>query len=404
MPRYSYIAKDFKGEIKSGVLEAENESVLAQILKNKGYFLIKADSGPIPKKRFEFHLPFLNRISLVEKLMFASNLQLMVSTGVSLPRAIRILSENTKNKKFKKILGEISEKITKGKNLSESLMDYPNVFPEIFYRMVEVGEEGGTLENVLDILAKQMEKEHELKSKVRGAMIYPIVLVSFMVIIGIVMMIIVVPKFSELFSGLGITLPLATRILIFVGNSLASYWYILPITFFILFLLLRFALKTNLGKLFWDKWSLKIPIIGGIIKKTNTAQTVRTLGSLIASGVPIVRSLEIVSKTLGNIYYKKAVAKTGEEVKKGSSLAAALRQYGNLYPQLIIQITAIGEETGKTSIVLEKIAEFFEKDIDNTTKNFSSVIEPLLIVFIGLCVGFFALSIIQPLYSMLGAV
>ncbi len=404
MPRYSYIAKDFKGEIESGVLEAENESALSQTLRDKGYFLIKADSGPMPKKRFELHLPFLNRISLVEKLMFASNLQLIVSAGVSLPRAIRILSENTKNKKFKKILGEISEKITKGNNLSESLMDYPNVFPEIFCRMVEVGEEAGTLENVLDILAKQMEKDHELKSKVKGAMIYPIVLVSFMIIIGIVMMIIVVPKFSELFSGLGITLPLATRILIFVGNSLASYWYMLPIIFFILLLLLRFVLKTTLGKLFWDKWSLKIPIIGEIIKKTNTAQTVRTLGSLMASGVPIVRSLEIVSKTLGNIYYKKAIAKTGEEVKKGSSLSAALKQYGNLYPQLIIQITAIGEETGKTSIVLEKIAEFFEKEIDNITKNFSSIIEPLLIVFIGLAVGFFALSIIQPLYSMLGAV
>ncbi|MBU4204715.1 type II secretion system F family protein [Patescibacteria group bacterium] len=404
MPRYSYIAKDFKGKIKSGILEAENESALTQILKDKGYFLIKTDTGTIPKKRFEIHLPFFNHISLVEKLMFTNNLQLMVSAGVSLPRAIRILSEHTENKKFKKILWEISEKITKGNNLSESLLDYPNVFPEIFFRMIEVGEESGTLEKVLDILAKQMEKDHELKSRVRGAMIYPAVVFSFMFVIGIVMMIMVVPKFSEMFNSLGITLPLTTQILIFVGNLLANYWYTLPIIFCLLFLFLRFALKTNSGKLFWDKWSLKIPIIGGIIKKTNTTQTVRTLGSLIASGMPIVRSLEIVSKTLGNIYYKKAIAETGEKVKKGSSLAAALQQYKNLYPQLVIQITEIGEETGKTSVVLGKIAEFFEKDIDNITKNFSSIIEPFLIIFIGLAVGFFALSIIQPLYSMLGAV
>ena len=403
MPKFSYIAKDFEGKTKSGTLEAENESALTKVLKDKGYFLVSVDPGATTKKRFEFNLPFLNRISLTEKLMFTNNLQLTVSAGVSLPSAIRILSEHTKNKKFKKILEEISEKITKGNNFSGALLDYPNVFPEIFYRMVEVGEESGTLESVLEVLAKQMEKEHQLKSRVQGAMIYPALLLSFMFVIGIVMMIMVVPKFSEMFNSFGIVLPITTRILIFVGNSLASYWYMLPIIFCFLFLSLRFALKTNFGKLAWDTCVLRIPIIGGIIKKTNTTQTIRTLGSLIASGVPIVRSLEIVSKTLENVHYKKAISQVAEEVKKGSSLSAALKKHEDLYPQLVIQITAIGEETGKTSIVLEKIAEFFEKDIDNITKNFSSIIEPFLLIFIGVAVGFFALSIIQPLYGILGS-
>jgi len=402
MPRYSYVAKDLKGEIESGIMEAESESTLAQTLKEKGCFLVKADSEI--KKGFEINLPFLNRISLVEKLMFTDNLQLMVSAGVSLTRAIHILSENAKNKKFKKILREISEKITKGKNLSESLLDYPGVFSEIFCRMIEIGEESGTLESVLDVLAKQMKKDHELRSRVKGAMIYPAVLFSFMFLIGIVMLIMVVPKFSEMFNSLGIVLPITTRILIFTGNLLANYWYMLPVIIGFLFVSFRFILKTKIGRLLWDKWSLKIPIIGGLIKKTNITRTVRTLGSLVSSGIPIVRSLEIVSKTLGNVYYRKAIAEAGEKVKKGSSLAAALQQYESLYSKLIIQITEIGEETGKTSVVLEKIAEFFEKDIDNITKNFSSIIEPFLIVFIGLAVGFFALSIIQPLYGMLGSI
>lgn len=349
-------------------------------------------------------MTFFNRVSLTEKLMFINNLQLMVSAGVSLPRAFSILSEQTRNRKFKKVLREISEKIVKGRNLSESLSDYPNIFSEIICSMISVGEEAGTLEKVLNILAKQLEKEHDLRSKLKNAMIYPVILISFMIIIGIVMMIIVVPKFSELFNSMGLTLPLATRMLIFIGNGLANYWYLLPIIFFILFFLLRTILKTQVGKSLWDGWSLKIPIIGKIIIKTNTTYTSRTLGSLIASGVPIIRSLEVVSKTLGNVHYKEAIAKTGEKIKKGSSLSEALMEYENLYPQVITQIIRIGEETGKTSIVLEKIAEFFEKEVDNITKNFSVVLEPLLILLVGLCVGFFALSIIQPLYGMLEAV
>jgi len=336
--------------------------------------------------------------------MFINNLQLMVSTGVSLPRAFSILSEQTKNRKFKKVLKEISEKIVKGKDLSESLSDYPNIFSEIVCSMVSVGEEAGTLEKVLNILAKQLEKEHDLRSKLKNAMIYPVILISFMIIIGIVMMIMVVPKFSELFSSLGITLPIATRILIFIGNGLAKYWYLLPIILLVLFFLIRIILKTPAGKSLWDGWSLRIPVIGKIIIKTNTTYTSRTLGSLIASGVPIVRSLEVVSKTLGNVHYKRAIADTEEKIKKGSTLSEALMEYENLYPSVIPQIIRIGEETGKTSNVLEKIAEFFEKEVDNITKNLSAVLEPFLILLVGLCVGFFALSIIQPLYGMLNTI
>ncbi len=404
MPRYSYVAKDIKGEIQLGTQEAVNETTLNQILNEKGYFLIKKESLVAPTSKLELCLSFFSRISLAEKLLFVTNLQLMVSAGVPLSRAIGILAGHTENKKFKGIIEEISEKIIKGKSLFESMSGYPNVFPEIFCRMIEVGEEAGTLETVLDVLVKQMEKDYALRSKLRGAMIYPIIVFSLMLVIGIVMMITIIPKFSNLFSSMGVTLPFTTRVLIFTGNSLAKYWYLIPIVFLALFLFLRFSLKTNVGKLIWSKFSLRIPIIGSIVKKTNIAQTIRTLGSLLASGVSIVRSLEIISNTLGNIYYRRAIIMAAEDVKKGFHLAEVLQKYGNLYPQLITQVIETGEETGKTSLVLEKIAEFYEKDIDRITANLSSVVEPFLIVFIGLCVGFFALSIIQPMYGILGSV
>ncbi|MBM3250639.1 MAG: type II secretion system F family protein [Candidatus Nealsonbacteria bacterium] len=403
MPRYSYIAKTLEGEPRSGFLEAKSEHELARVLRKEGSVLISANiEGEISKKKqFAIRLFFLGKVSLVEKMMFTRNLRVMISAGVSLPRALHLLAEQTKNKKFRLALLDVEKEIIRGQGFSVGLAKYPNIFPEFFQSMVKTGEEAGTLEEILEVLNRQMEKEQELKSKVKGALVYPAVIVSAMVIIGILMLVIVIPKLSQTFDELEVELPLTTRMIIAFGNFLARFWYTLPLILLLFFILFKIISKTKTGKSIIDSLILKTPIVGPIIKKTNASHTVRILSSLISSGVPIVRSLEVVSGTLGNIHYKEAILEVARKVEKGSKLAEVLKPYQNIYPILVIQMLEIGEETGETSVILEKLADFFEEEVANATKNLSAIIEPVLMIIIGAAVGFFAISMLQPIYGML---
>ena len=410
MPRYLYTAKSLEGEEKSGILEAKDEHQLARILRKAGLILIRAESEEKIKKRprpffgKSGALPFLGGVSLTEKMMFTRNLQVMISAGLPLPRALITLAAQSKNKKFQKALLEIGEEIAKGKSFSESLTKYPNIFSELFKSMVRVGEESGTLDEVLKTLSRQMERENDLKSKIKGAMIYPAVIIAAMIGIGILMLIMVVPNLAKTFKELNVELPITTKIVIGLATFLVEKWYLVIIILFFLIFLFWQAIKTKSGKKLIDALTLKIPIIAPIIRKTNSAYTVRTLSSLIAAGVPIVRSLEITSGTLGNIYYKSAMAEAMERMRKGEKLSEALKPYEAIYSPMVIQMIAVGEETGGTSDVLAKLADFFEDEVGNATKNLASVIEPVLMLIIGAAVGFFAVSMIQPMYSMLGAI
>ena len=407
MPQYFYTAKSFKGEIETGTLEAGTKKELSKILHQEGYVLIRAEAEleiKDKKNKFEISLSFFGKVSLTEKMMFTRNLRVMVSAGVSLPRSLSILSTQSKNPKFKKALAEILEAVNKGKSLSESLKKYPEIFSELFVSMIKAGEESGTLENVLKNLAYQMEKEHDLRSKIIGAMVYPAVIIFAMVGIGVLMLIMVIPKLAETFRELEIDLPLTTRFVIGLGEFLATKWYLFLIIVFVLFFLLKNALKTKRGKKILDSITLKIPIISPIIKKTNSAQTLRTLSSLIVSGIPLVRALRIVSGSLGNIYFKEAIISAIEKIQKGGKLSLALTPYQDLYPPMVIQMIEIGEETGQTSEILAKLADFYEEEVTNHTKNLSAIMEPLLMLLVGGAVGFFAISMIQPMYSMLGAI
>ncbi|OGZ17278.1 MAG: hypothetical protein A2Z78_01505 [Candidatus Nealsonbacteria bacterium RBG_13_36_15] len=405
MPQYFYTAKSFKGELETGTLEAKDKKELSKILHQKGYVLIGVELETEDKKRkFEISLPFFGRVSLTEKMMFTRNLQVMISAGVSLPRSLSILSEQSKNKIFKKVLNEIGEMVNKGDSFSDSLKKYPDTFSELFVNMVKVGEESGTLEEVLKNLTFQMERDYELKSKIVGAMIYPAVIICAMIGIGTLMLIMVIPQLAETFRELEVDLPPTTRFVIGLGEFLATFWYLVIILIIVLSFLFRRSLKTRGGKRVFDKITLKIPIISPIVKKTNSAQTLRTLSSLIVSGIPIVHALEIVSGSLGNIYFKEAIAQSIEKVQKGEKLSLALRPYQSLYPLMVIQMIEIGEETGQTSEILAKLANFYEEEVTNATKNLSAIIEPVLMLLIGGAVGFFAISMIQPIYSMLGAI
>lgn len=404
MPRYFYIAQSLQGESKSGVLEAKDEHQLARILRQEGLILIRAElKEKLKKKKFEISFPSFG-VSLPEKIFFVRNLKVIISAGLPLPRALETLSNQTKNQKFKKTLLKIRDEVIKGKNFSESLQGYPDIFSELFQNMVKVGEESGTLEEVLKTLSQQMEREYELKSKIKGAMIYPAVIICAMIGIGILMLVMVVPKLAETFKELNIELPLTTRIVIGLANFLTQKWYLVIGLLFLLVFLFWRAIKTKTGKKIIDTLILKIPIISPIVRKTNSAYTARTLSSLISAGVPIVRSLEITAHTLGNIYYQSAILDTAEKVRKGEKIAQALSVYENIYPSVVIQMIAVGEETGETSNILSQLADFYEEEVSNAAKNLASAIEPIIMLIIGAVVGFFAISMVQPMYSMLQAI
>jgi type IV pilus assembly protein PilC len=403
VPLYSYIAKSPKGETKKGVLEAKNQRELARILRREGFLLISADLAEKKRKK-KLELPFsLGGVKLKEKMIFTRNLQVMVDAGVPLPRALDTLSGQTRNKKFKAVLDGIKEKIIKGRIFSEILTDYPNIFSELFVNMIKVGEETGNLNEVLKHLTYQMERECELKSKITGAMIYPAVIVCFMLAVGVLMLVMVVPQLSATFEELEIELPITTRIVIGIGDFVIQKWYFVILIILGLVFLIMAAKKTKEGKKIIDTLFLKLPIISSLIRKTNATYTVRNLGAMVASGVPIVKALEIISGTLGNIFFKEAINKAAEEVQEGSKLSIALSPYTDLYPPIVVQMIEIGEDTGQTSNVLTKLADFFEEEVTRTTKNLTSIIEPVLMILIGAVIGFFAVSMIQPMYSMIGS-
>jgi len=404
MPTYNFSAKSISGEIKTGTMETESETELAHLLRDQGFILTSVQSLREPLKirnRLVEFLPSFFYVPLAEKMIFARHLAVMIGAGLSITRALEALASQTKNKSFSKIITQVGQDVQKGQPLAESLNKYPKVFSELFVNMVKVGETGGGLEEVLKILSHQLEKEYELKSKVRSAMIYPAVIVVAMFIIGILMMTLVVPKLTQIFQEMNTDLPITTQFIIGLSNFLSQHWLLCIFIVIFTFFAFRFSLKTKQGKMIFDLILLKLPIFGDISKKINAARLARTLGSLIESSVPIVQGLQIVSGTMSNYYFRQSLSAAAEDVQKGNLLSKTIKAYSNLYPPTVNQMIEVGEETGTLGNILIKLADFYEEEVSNITKGMSAIIEPILMVVIGVAVGFFAISMIQPMYSVM---
>lgn len=404
MPTFSYTAKSKDGQEKSGLIEAASKSELARNLRQEGYFLTSvtlAETEGAKVRQWKRFSMFWSRISLVEKMNFARHLSTMVKAGLPLNRSLQILAKQTKNSQFARVITEIEENVRKGQSFSDSLGKYPRVFSELFINMVKVGETSGNLEEVLKILGSQMAKDHELRSRIKGAMIYPAVIVCAMVGIGILMMIMVVPKLSAVFEELKIDLPWTTKLVIFTGQFLSSYFISVLIGFLIMIILIRQLIKTKIGRKIIDFISLNLPILGRLTRQINSAYFARNFSSLIEAGVPIVNALQIVAKTITNSFFRQSLFISAERVQKGEALSKILENFSQLYPIMVIQMIEVGETTGTLSNILENLAGFYEEEVSNATKNLSSIIEPILMIIIGAAVGFFAISMIQPLYSMM---
>lgn len=409
MPLYNYNAKTANGEEKTGQLEAKDEFDLANALRKNNIFLISSKLISQNQKtqnlknyisRMQEFLKLGRAIPVSELMIFSKNLSVMIGAGLSLTRALDVLSKQTTNENLKAILASVTSEVQKGKLFSDSLAMHQSAFSDLYINMVRSAEATGNLENILKLLAKQLKKEYDLKRKVRGAFMYPVVILIAMTGIGILMMLFVVPTLAKTFSDLGVPLPFSTRVIIAIAEFGVNYWYLFIAIMGGLIYSLILLLRTSLGKNLMDTLFLKFPLIGSLTKKINSARFARTLSSLLEGGVPILKSLEIVSKAIPNHYYKDSLKIVIDEVQKGKTLSESLEKYPDLYPPLVTQMIAVGEETGAVSDILIRLAIFFETETAQTTKNMSTIIEPFLMIIIGVIVGLFAISMMQPMYSI----
>lgn len=402
MPKYIYTAKGYSGETKGGEITAKDEKALAQQMRGEGFVLTSVKL--VEEHQAGVEVKFLDRfqnVPLKEKMMFARNLGIMVASGLPTPRAVNNLAKQTKNKRFEKILSDIFEEVQAGKSLSEGLAKYPGVFGELFINMVRVGEIGGNLEEVLDIVATQLEKEHDIVSKVRGAMIYPAVILTVMAGIGVVMLTYVLPKLLGVFKDMNAELPPLTKMIISISDVFSQHSVLVLISLVVLVIFGKLFLQQPIGKKMLSFINVHVPVIKNIIIKMNCARFARIYSSLLKSGINAIDALRIISNTLTNYYYKQALEKSIEDIQKGVPLSKIIAGFPDLFPVLVPQIIEVGEETGKTESVLLKLAEFYEEEVSSITKNMSSIIEPVLMVIIGVAVGIFAVGMLQPMYSLM---
>lgn len=343
-------------------------------------------------------------VKLHEKIIFTRNLAGMLSAGLSLYRALSVLEKQTVNETFKKILIALSAEIDRGGSLSDGLLKYPKVFSPLFISMVKAGEESGNLSGSLKEIGLNLEKSYELNKKIKGALTYPTVIVSAIVLIGVLMMIFVVPTLTKTFTELGVDLPTSTKFVIFVSTTLKENALILLGLVVMFFVGMWYLLKVQSVKRAIDYIVLRIPVIGLMIKEVNAARTARTLSSLLSSGVSITRALTITKEVLQNSYYKQVIDKGIKGIEQGSPISASFKEHKELYPVMVGEMMEVGEETGKLAQMLLDIAVFYEGEVDNKTKNLSTIIEPVLMIFIGAAVGFFAISMLTPMYSLMDSI
>lgn len=404
MVQFVFQSKSIDGKEQKGTREAENESQLARSLRQEGFILVKAVPAGAAKSKVRLMLAFSSGVSLKDKIFFCKNLQVMVIAGLSLPRAVGMLADQAASRTFSRALSRVRDDLVKGDSFSGALAQHPGIFSDFLRSMVKVGEETGTLGNVLGIAVAQMEKEYALKSKIKGALVYPTVILIAMLGVGILMLATVVPPLAATFKELKVDLPMTTRFVIAMGDFMSQYWWLVVGVIAAIIGIVARLLKTKAGKKLFDDLALKLPAISTIVRNVNSAYTLRNLSALVGAGVSLPRALEVASGTVGNCNYTVALLDIETRVKKGEKFSEAMKSYGYLYPATALQMIAVGEETGETSNILLKLAEFYENEVDEETKAIASIIEPILMVIIGAAVGFFAVSMVQPMYSMMDVI
>lgn len=404
MPTFIYKGADAEGKEVSKMVEAADRFAVYDIAHTNGHTVDTVEeTSAFSVGRFiqlDALNMFLSRIKQDEMVMFTRNLSAMLRAGLGISRALSVSERQTKNVKMKATLHALNETLNKGTPFNEALAEFPRVFSKLYISMVRAGEEGGKLAESLEILALQMERSSTLQKKIKGAMMYPAIIILIMVVIGILMMIYVIPTLTATFKEMHVQLPIVTRIIIATSDFLAAHTLIAlgSLGAFVFGIISLF--KTSWGKKGGEWFLIHAPIIGAMTKQINSARTARTLSSLLSSGVGVVNAIAITTDVIQNSYYKAVLLDAAVRVEKGKPLSEAFVEREDLYPLLVGEMIAVGEETGQIANMLLQIAVFYENEVEQKTKDLSTIIEPLLMVVIGGGVGVFALAMIAPIYSI----
>ncbi len=404
MPHFIYTSKKIGGELHKGEHDAKDRYELYRIIKDSGEEVVSVqEKNPIQIFK-KFSLAIFSSIKTQEKINFTRSLGAMIKAGLSVSQALSVIERQGANKVVKKIVTAVNNDIRQGKTMSDAMKSYPNMFSPLMIAMIHSGEESGTMGEALRIVTLQMDKSHTLSRRVRGALMYPGVILSAMVLISIVLLTYVVPTLTKTFGELNITLPALTRFVIWISDSIKLHGITILLSTLLLSSLIYFWSKRENGRYIIDRIILHIPLIGGLIQEVNVARTARTLSSLIQSDVDVLEALRITADILQNVHYKKVIEKASVSVEKGESLSKVFSENVKLYPVFLSEMISVGEETGKIGEMLLGVATYFEDDVDQKTKDMSTIIEPFLMIVIGIVVGFFAFAMISPMYSLVNVI
>ncbi len=400
MAIFRYSAKDSTGRLIAGVIEADSDAMVVDRLRDMGFFITNLERTVERTDVFQF-LQGLFGVGLKDLAIFSRQFSTMVNAGLSLVRTLNILEQQSSNRRLKEIVAQVRVDVEAGRPLSDAMGRHPKAFSNLYVNMVKAGETGGVLDEVLERVAAYLEKEQALRAKVRSAMVYPILLTTAALGGLFFMTIVILPQFENLFKELGGSgaLPLPTQIAMAVSAGIRSYWYVMFAIFIVAGFVLRRYLQTPGGRARFDRFKLKMPVVGELNRKIVVARFTRTLGTLIASGVPIMQSLEVVSKAIDNTVIGSAIDAVRASIREGQTIAIPL-QFSGVFPPMVVQMAKVGEETGALEQMLQKVADFYDVEVESTVASLTSLLEPILIIFMGVIVGAMVISLYLPIFQL----
>ena len=397
MASFNYKARDKDSKETSGVVEAPSTESAVKLLRTSDLFVISIKE--VRPSGFADVIARFKKVGFGDVSNFTRQLATMITAGLTLPDALTILRTQTTNPTFVRLIADVEHQIIGGGNLGDSLGKYPNVFSPIYIALIRAGESSGTLDKVLARLADTLETQGEFQSKVKGAMVYPVIIVVGMAAVVMVMMTVVIPKLTDLYKDFGIELPVSTRILISVSTFFVHFWWLMIAATVGLLIAFGKWKKTPIGEAMVDSITLKIPLFGDLTKKVLLVEFTRTLAMLISAGIHILKGLQILRNSLGNVLFRNAIDEISKKVEKGFPLGETFAQY-DVFPPIVSQMMKVGEETGKLDDTLVKLSRYFESESEHLVRGLTTAIEPIIMVVLGVGVGFIVISVITPIYNL----
>lgn len=398
MPNFKYVARDKDGKTLNATLEAKDRSAAIDLLRKRDLVIISV-TDEVPGKMAFFTSKRKQKIKLDDLVLFARQLATMVDAGITLVAALDILGEQIDNKTFGEVILTVRNDVETGSSLSAALSKHKTVFSPLFINMVRAGESSGMLDDILDRLSQYLEKTSSLQKKVSSAMIYPLVVSSMAIGVTLLLLLKVVPIFKDVYSGFGAQLPAPTQLLIDISNGLQRYFILIAIVAVLIGIAFKKYIDTDGGRTRYDGFLLNVPIFGVLLRKVAISKFSRTLSTLIKSGVPILAALEIVGKTAGNKVVETAVEEVRKNVREGEGIAAPLAKSG-IFPSMMTRMVSVGEQSGELEKMLSKIADFYDEQVDTAVRGLTSIIEPLIIAFLGIVIGSVVIAMFLPIFKL----